>query len=58
LEGAKGFQIVESKCKEVIPGDDRKYWPFKKTKGKQLARYYRNVGVKMGDANSYKMYVH
>ena len=47
-EDAKRFQIAESKHKEVFLGDDRDYWPFKKAKGKQLTRYYRDLGVKIG----------
>jgi len=48
LEDAEESQIVGSKCKEVTPGNNRDCWPSKRTKGKQLARYCRDIGIKMG----------
>ena len=48
LEGVKEFQVMKSKCKEVILEDKRECWPSKKAKGKQPARYCGDVGVKMG----------
>jgi len=43
LEGTERF-----KHKKVFPEDNRDHWPFKKAKGKQPARYHRDIGVKMG----------
>ena len=54
LEDAEKSQIVESKCKEVTLEDNRKCWPFKKTKEKQPVRYCRDVGIKIGGVNSYE----
>jgi len=34
LEGAEGFQIAESKYKEIAAGDEKEQRPSKKTKGK------------------------
>jgi len=34
LEGAKGFQIAESKCKEVATGDKKGQQPSKKARRK------------------------
>ena len=48
LEGTKEFYIAGSKYKEVTLEDNRNYWSSKKAKGKQLARYHRNIRVKMG----------
>jgi len=49
---------MRSKCKEVFPGDDREHQPTKKAKGKQLARYYRDIGIKMRDANTCEKCIH
>ena len=43
LENTKRSQIIESKHKEVTPGNNRECWPFKKAKGKQPARYHRDI---------------
>jgi len=48
LESTEGSQIIGSKYKEVTLGDDRDYWPSKKAKGKQPARYYGDIRVKIG----------
>ena len=48
LEGTEEFYIAGSKCKEITLGDNRDYWSSKKAKGKQLARYHRDIRVKMG----------
>ncbi len=58
LEGTERSQIIESKHKEVPLEDDRDYWPFKKAKGKQPARYCRDNRVKIGSANPYERCVH
>jgi len=34
LEGAEGFQVMGSKCKEVTAGDEERQWPSKKAKEK------------------------
>jgi len=51
LEGAKGFQVVGSKCKEVATGDKEVQQPSKKARGKQPGKYCRGATVKMGGAN-------
>ena len=51
LESAEGSQIVGSKYKKVILGDEKGWWPSKKTKGKQLSRYYRDAVVKIEGIN-------
>jgi len=51
LKGTEESQIIRSKCKEVILGDNREYWTTKKAKEKQLARYCGDIGVKMEDDN-------
>jgi len=43
LEGAKGSQVVGSKCKEVTAGDEEGQRPSKKARGK----YCRGAAVKM-----------
>jgi len=48
LEGAEGFQVAGSKYKEIAAGDEKKQWPFKKTKGKQQEKYHGGATVKMG----------
>jgi len=48
LEGTEEFYITGSKCKEITLGDNRDYWSSKKAKGKQLARYHRDIRVKIG----------
>ena len=58
LEGAEGFQIAEPKCKETPLRNDMDYWPFKKAKGKQIARYQGDTGVKLGGANPCERCVH
>ena len=47
LEGTEEFYIAESKYKEVTLGDNRDYWSSKKAKEKQLARYHRDIRVKI-----------
>jgi len=41
LEGTEGFQVVRSKCKEIIFGDEERQQPFKKAKEKQPEKYHR-----------------
>jgi len=54
LEGAEGFQVTGSKCKEVTAGDEEVQQPSKKVRGKQLGKYHGGVTVKMGGANPCK----
>ena len=54
LEGAEGFQVIESKCKEVTTGNEEGQWPSKKARGKQPEKYCRGAAVKMGDADPCK----
>jgi len=48
LEGAKGFQAVGSKRKEVATGDEEGQQPLKKARGKQPGKYRGGAAVKMG----------
>ena len=48
LEGAEGFQVMGSKCKEVAAGDEERQRPSKKAREKQLGKYHRGAAVKMG----------
>jgi len=46
---------VGTKCKEITTissKDKAEQQSSKKVKGKQLEKYYRNTGIKMGGANS------
>jgi len=54
LKGAKGSQVVGSKCKEVTTGDKEVQRPSKKARGKQLGKYHGGTAVKMGDSNPCK----
>jgi len=58
LESAEGSQIIESKHKEIPLENDRDCQPSKKTKEKQLTRYYRDNRIKIGGANSCERCVH
>ena len=58
LEGAKRSQIVRSKYKKVPLEDNIDHWPSKKTKEKQLVRYYRDIGIKIEGTNPCKRYVY
>ena len=51
LGGMEGSQVIGTKCKEVILGDKKKWWPSKKNKGKQPARYCGDARIKMKDVN-------
>jgi len=51
LEGAEGFQVTGSKCKEVAARDEEGQRPFKKARRKQLEKYHGGATVKMGGAN-------
>jgi len=51
LERAEGFQVAESKCKEVAAGDKEVQWPSKKAREKQPGKYCGGVAMKMGGAN-------
>jgi len=57
LEGAKGFQIIGSKYKEITARDENRQWPSKKAREKQLEKYYGGAAVKMEGANPYERYV-
>ena len=57
LERAKEFQVIGSKHKEVIVGDEKGQRPSKKARGKQPEKYHRGATVKMGGANFCKRYV-
>ena len=57
-EDAEGSQIMGSKYKEILLEDDRDCRPFKKVKGKQLVRYHRKIGVKIGNANLCEKYMY
>jgi len=50
LEGAKGSQVMGSKCKEVATRDEEKQWLSKKARGK----YCGGAAVKMGGSNPCK----
>ena len=50
LEGAEGFQVMGSKCKEVAAGDEEEQRPSKKARGK----YCGGATVKMGGSNPCK----
>jgi len=52
LEGAEGFQVVRSKCKEVTARDKEGQRPSKKARGKQPEKYCRDATVKIGGTNS------
>ena len=54
LEGVEGSQVAGSKCKEVTAGDEKRQWPSKKARGKQLGKYRGGAAVKMGDSNPCK----
>ena len=49
---------MRSKYKEVISENKERWQLFKKNKKKQLARYYRDITVKMGDVNLYERYIY
>ena len=51
LEGAKGSQVVGSKCKEVAAGGEKEQQPSKKARGKQPGKYRGGAAVKIGGAN-------
>ena len=52
LEGAEGFQVMGSKCKEVVTEDGEEQQSSKKARGKQMGKYCRGAVVKMGGAIS------
>jgi len=47
LEGTEEFQVMGSKYKEVTSGDEKRQWPFKKAREKQLGKHYGSITVKM-----------
>ena len=51
LKGAKGFQVVGSKRKEITAEGEEEQWPSKKARGKQPEKYRRGAAVKMGGTN-------
>ena len=57
-EDTEGSQITKFKHKKVSPEFDRDCQPSKKAEEKQPARYYGDIGVKMGDVNPYEKYVY
>ena len=52
LEGVKGSQVAESKCKEVTTRDKEGQQPSKKARRKQLGKYCRDAAAKMRGTNS------
>ena len=58
LEDVEESQIVEPKYKKAPLGNNVDHKPSKKTKGKQLARYRGDIGIKMGGANPCERCVH
>ena len=48
LKGAKEFQVIGSKCKEIATGDKEGQQPSKKTRGKQPVKYCGGAAVKIG----------
>ena len=54
LERAEGSQVMGSKRKEVATRDKEGQWSSKKTREKQLGKYYRGATVKIGGANPCK----
>jgi len=57
LERAEGFQVTESKHKNVAARDKEKQWSSKKAREKQPGKYHRGATVKIGDTNPCKRYV-
>ena len=51
LKGAERSQVAGSKCREILSENDMGHWPFKKAKGKQPARYWGDMGIKLGGSN-------
>ena len=51
LEGAKGSQVMGSKCKEVAIRDEKGQRPSKKTRGMQPGKYCGDATVKMRSSN-------
>jgi len=51
LEGAKGSQVMGSKCKEVAARDKEVQWPSKKAREKQPGKYRGGAAMKIGGAN-------
>jgi len=58
LESTRGSQVTGTKYRENILEDKERQQSFKKAKEKQLGRYHRNAGVKIGDANPCERCVH
>ena len=48
LEGTERSQVAGSKQREAPPEDNVDYWPSKKAKEKQPARYQGDMGIKLG----------
>jgi len=57
LEGAEGSQVMGSKHKKVIAGDEEGQQPSKKTKEKQQGKYCSSTAVKMEGTNPCERYV-
>jgi len=51
LEGAKGFQVVGSKHKEVVTEDKKGQQSSKKARGKQPGKYHGGATVKIEGTN-------
>ena len=58
VEGAKGSQIIGSKCREAFSEDDVDHWSSKKAKRKQPARYQGDMGIKVEGTNLCKRCMH
>ena len=57
LESTEISQVTDSKCKKIISEDEKEQWLPKKTKEKQLKKYYGDIVVKMGCINLCERYV-
>ena len=58
LEDTERSKVMGSKYKEVPLEEDIDCWPSKKAKGKQLARYHKDIRIKMESANLCERYMH
>ena len=57
FKGVEGSQVIGSKYKEVVAGDEEGQQSSKKAKGKQPEKYYGGATVKMGGTNPCERYV-
>ena len=58
LGSTEGSQIMGSKYKKITLGNKERQQLSKKAKGKQLGKYCRDTGIKIGGANFCKRYVY